>query len=47
MVWNKAENSFMWYHDGLTRKGAKALAEELGEQGKAAYAFDDDGWLIL
>ena len=29
MVWNRAENRFRWYHDGLDRQGAKALAKEL------------------
>lgn len=46
-VWDKAENRFRWYHDGLDRQGAKALAKELEEQGQAAYAFDEDGWMIL
>ena len=47
MVWNRAENRFRWYHDGLDRHGAKALAKELEKQGQAAYAFDEGGWLIL
>ena len=47
MVWNRAENRFRWYHDGLDRQGAKAIAKELEGQGQAAYAFDEDGWLIL
>ena len=33
MVWNRAENRFRWYHDGLDRQGAKALAKELEKQG--------------
>ena len=33
MVWNRAENRFRWYHDGLDRQGAKALAKELAPSG--------------
>ena len=47
MVWNRAENRSRWYHGGLDRQGAKALVKELEGQGQAAYAFDEDGWLIL
>ena len=47
MVWNRAENRFRLYRDGLDRQSAKVLAKELKGRGQAAYAFDEDGWMIL
>ena len=33
MVWNRAENRFRWYNDGIDRKGGKALGKEVEGKG--------------